>query len=194
MPREDAMLVVIGGHARKVGKTSVAAGLIGRLPEYHWTAVKITPSGAGGLVEERRPGPSDSGRYLAAGARRSFWLRVAPGRLGDAMPALQEILAGSENALVESGSVLEFLRPDLCLAVVDFACADFKSSALRSLERADALVVIDRGISAPAWRDVPRQLWESKPHFAVFPPDYVAAALCAFVRDRLSAASGPLEG
>jgi hypothetical protein len=36
--------VVVGGHSRNIGKTSVMAGLIRALPEYHWTAFKITQS------------------------------------------------------------------------------------------------------------------------------------------------------
>ena len=40
-------LVVIGGHSRNVGKTSVVAGLISALPELQWTAVKITQYGHG---------------------------------------------------------------------------------------------------------------------------------------------------
>ena len=39
--------VVVGGHSRNVGKTSVVAGLIGALREYDWTAVKITQFGHG---------------------------------------------------------------------------------------------------------------------------------------------------
>ena len=38
-------LIVIGGHSRNVGKTSVVAGLIAALPEYNWTAFKITQHG-----------------------------------------------------------------------------------------------------------------------------------------------------
>src|SRR5580698_2068550 len=40
-------IVVIGGHSRSVGKTSVVAGLIAALPAYHWTALKITQYGHG---------------------------------------------------------------------------------------------------------------------------------------------------
>ena len=35
-------VIVVGGHSRSIGKTSVVAGLIARLPEFHWTAFKIT--------------------------------------------------------------------------------------------------------------------------------------------------------
>src|SRR5438309_7532024 len=40
-------IIVIGGHSRSVGKTSVVAGLIAALPEFHWTALKITQYGHG---------------------------------------------------------------------------------------------------------------------------------------------------
>ncbi len=94
-------IVVIGGHTRNIGKTSVVTGLIEALPEMHWTAFKITQFGHGmcsangepcdcetaehtlAVSEERAGGDSttDSGRYLAAGAVRSFWVTDAAGRL-----------------------------------------------------------------------------------------------------------------
>jgi len=41
------MLVVVGGHSRNIGKTSVAAGLIRHLRDRRWTALKITQHGHG---------------------------------------------------------------------------------------------------------------------------------------------------
>ena len=40
-------IVVVGGHSRNVGKTSVVAGLIAAMPERAWLAVKITQYGHG---------------------------------------------------------------------------------------------------------------------------------------------------
>ena len=40
-------ILVIGGHTRSVGKTSVVAGLIAALRDRHWTALKITQYGHG---------------------------------------------------------------------------------------------------------------------------------------------------
>ena len=40
-------LVMVGGHARNVGKTSVVAGIIAGLREFNWTAAKITQFGHG---------------------------------------------------------------------------------------------------------------------------------------------------
>ncbi len=185
------MLLVVGGHAKGVGKTAVAAGLIGALPGFGWTALKISHHAAAGapylLEEEPRPGPADTGRYLAAGGRRAFWLRVRPGCLPQALPAVREILADARHALIESNGIMEFLDPDLYVVVLDFGCGDFKPSARRHLHRAGAFVVIDRGLEAPPW-EIPREVWDARPRFRVRPPDYAPPALVDFVRG-LAAAS-----
>ena len=41
------MIVVVGGHTRNIGKTSLAAGIVAAFPEMHWTAFKITQFGHG---------------------------------------------------------------------------------------------------------------------------------------------------
>ena len=201
------MLVVVGGHSRNIGKTSVVAGLIRHLRDRKWTALKITQYGHGvcshrgaacgcetepdhpfALSEEYEPSRTDSGRFLAAGAERSFWLRTAAGQLSAAAKQVRKILAQHENVIVESNSLLELVEsnslaePDLFLMVLDFSCRDFKASSARFLGRADALVVIGGGDSAPAWENVPRDAWERKPQFPVKPPNYVTPAMVEFVR------------
>ena len=52
---------------------------------------------------------------------------------------------------MESNSVVELVQPDLFLMLLDFSCDDFKASSMRFLDRADAFLVIDRGINAPLW-------------------------------------------
>ncbi len=32
------MLVVVGGHTRNIGKTTLAAQIVGAFPQMHWTA------------------------------------------------------------------------------------------------------------------------------------------------------------
>jgi hypothetical protein len=201
------MLVVVGGHSRNIGKTSVVAGLIRKLRNQKWTAVKITQYGHGvcshageacgcetepdhpfALSEEYEPGGTDSGRFLAAGAERSFWLRTPMGELARAQASIRKLIGQSENVIMESNSVLELVEPDLFLMVLDFSCQDFKPSSLRFLDRADAFLVVDRGLNVPLWEDVARDLWDRKPQFPVKPPSYVTAALCDFVRSRLSPA------
>jgi hypothetical protein len=199
------MLLVVGGHSRNIGKTSVVEGLIRRFRQKKWTALKITQYGHGvcshageacgcetepehpfALSEEYVAGPTDFGRFLAAGAERSLWLRTPMGELARAQSTLAKIAHSSANLIVESNSVLELWDPDLFLMVLDFSCADFKPSSLRFMDRADAFVVIDRGMNVPLWEAVARGVWDHKPRFVVEPPNYVTAAVSEFVRSRLS--------
>ncbi len=143
--------ITVGGQARNIGKTSLVCGIIGAFPEENWTAVKITGFGPDeywrygtrfALSEENERGlGSDSSRFLAAGARRAFWLRVPLGQLGPAMPALRRAVAGAANLIIESNRVLEFIEPDVYLLLLDPARRDFKMTARRFLHRADAYVV-----------------------------------------------------
>ena len=200
------MLIVVGGHTRNIGKTSVVAGIIQALPQWDWTAMKITQFGHGicsasgkdcdcclasdhpyAIAQERHPGKSDTGRFLAAGALRSYWVRTAIGQLANALPAVREVRAASRNLIVESNSIVEYLTPDLYLVVLDFAQGDFKASSRRLLSRADACVVMERGIAEPLWNGVARNAWNGKPRFPVRPPQYVTPALAAFVNARLLA-------
>jgi hypothetical protein len=202
------MLVVVGGHSRNIGKTSVAAGLIRHLRDRRWTALKITQYGHGvcshhgeacgcetepdhpfALSEEYEPSGTDSGRFLAAGAERSFWLRTPAGQLSGAADQVRKILRQHANVIVESNSLLELAEPDVFLMVLDFTQADFKESSARFLGRADAIVVVDRGLDAPVWKNVARGLWAGKPRFPVKPPNYVTRPMVEFVRSRASYAS-----
>jgi hypothetical protein len=91
----------------------------------------------------------------------------------------------SRNVIMESNSVLELVDPDIFLMVLDFSCEDFKPSSLRFMDRADAFVVIDRGINVPMWEAVSRGVWDGKPQFVVKPPTYVTGAVRDFVKSRL---------
>ena len=197
-------VVVIGGHTRNIGKTSVVAGLIAALPEFRWTAIKITQYGHGicsangeacdcatadhtiAVSEERdRSSGTDSSRYLAAGAAHSFWVRTQQGELHEAMPRVRKLIASAGNIIIESNSVLRFLKPDLAISVLDPTVADFKPSAMRYLDRADALVM-PAGISHEApWESISPQLLERKPKFTFVAPAYCPVALVDFVRGAL---------
>jgi hypothetical protein len=198
------VLIVIGGHSRSVGKTSVVAGLIAALPEFRWTAMKVTQYGHGicsangktchcasddhswAITEERdRSGESDSSRFLVSGAQRSLWVRTRQGMLAEAMPRIRQELASAENAILESNSIMRFVRPDLYLSVLDTATADFKLTAQQFLDRADGLVLHDEG--QLAWSNVSLKPVAKKPVFRMTPPQYVTPELVEFVRNKLEA-------
>ena len=103
-------MVMVGGHTRNIGKTSVVEGIIRAMPEINWTAVKITQFGHGvcsingeacdcavtehqfSISEERKKDSgTDTARFFAAGARRSLWVRTRQGELFTALAALRKV-------------------------------------------------------------------------------------------------------
>jgi len=197
-------IVVVGGHSRSVGKTSVVAGLISALRDYDWTAVKITQYGHGvcsangalcdcatddhswAITEEKdRGGESDTSRFLVAGAARALWVRTEQGRLAEAMPALRRRLDGSHNVVMESNSVLKFMRPDLYLTVLDPSTEDFKNSAREFLDRASAVILHNSKAGEAAWKKVSLKLVAERPVFRIMPPPYVTHEIVEFVRSSL---------
>lgn len=188
-----------------MGKTSVVAGLISALPAFHWTAVKITQYGHGicsangeacdcatgdhswAISEERdRSGESDSSRFLLAGAAQALWVRTEQGRLAEAMPTLRKRLEAARNVILESNSILKFLRPDLYLTVLDPSTADFKTSAREFLDRANAVILHETKDGA-AWQSVSLKPVADRPIFCITPPPYVTPEIAEFVRESLEA-------
>jgi hypothetical protein len=198
-------IVVVGGNSRSVGKTSVVVNLIARLSQFNWTACKITQFGHGfctangepcdcqtdehtiAISAERDPTTgTDSARFLEAGARRSLWVRTRVGRLAEALPRIRQEIDAAENIIFESNSLLQFLRPDLYLTVLDHATADFKDSARLFLDRADAVLLRASGRELmPQWNRVSLRRLAGKPHFLVTPPSLIGDDLVAFVERRL---------
>ena len=187
-------VIVVGGHTRGIGKTQLVCDVIAAFPQANWIAGKITQYGHGVCAqngencdcapsehvcaldwETDRDTGTDSSRFLAAGARRSFWLRTKQGFLAEGLPLLRAALeqarvvsyGGVPSAIVESNSLLQFLKPSLYFAVVDPSKDDFKDSARAALDRADAIVL--RGpdgafpAASPAWTKLPAQLLREKP-------------------------------
>ncbi len=187
-------VIVVGGHTRSIGKTQLVCDVIAAFPAANWIAGKITQYGHGVCAQngencdcapdehvcainwETRPETgTDSARFLAAGAQRSFWLRTKQGFLAEGLPllraALQETLADAKGELppliVESNSLLQFLKPSLYFSVVDPAKEDFKDSARAALDRADALVLRGNSdiipMAGPSWTKLPARLLKEKP-------------------------------
>jgi len=199
-------VVVIGGHSRSVGKTSVVAGLIAALPQYDWTALKITQYGHGvcslngeschcatddhswAISEEKdRSGESDTSRFLLAGAVRALWVRTEQGRLAEAIPTIRRRLAESEHVILESNSILKFVRPDLYLTVLDPATADFKRTAQEFLDQADAVILHTSNGAKAVWTNISLKPVAGRPIFEIHRPEYVTKEIVEFVRGKVTA-------
>ena len=135
--------IVVGGHSRNTGKTTVAEGLIRALSGCAWTAIKISshlhadPGEGNYLISEetQRDGSSDSSRFLAAGAVRSYWVGVRGGHLQEVLPRLQPLLGSSRFVLFESNGILRYLEPDLYIMVIRYSVAEFKKTLGNQTDR-----------------------------------------------------------
>ena len=187
-------LIVVGGHTRSIGKTQLVCDVIEAFPRSEWIAGKITQYGHGVCAqngencdcaptehvcaldwETRADTGTDSSRFLAAGARKAFWLRTKQGYLAEGLPLLRQALgeigeetgsAAGRVVIVESNSLMQFLKPSLYFAVIDPLKEDFKESAQLALDRAQALVLrgkVGAGEPpAPLWLNLPVQLMKEK--------------------------------
>jgi hypothetical protein len=230
--QNNTRIIVVGGHTRSIGKTQLVCDIISALPEANWIAGKITQYGHGVCAQnghncdcapdehvcaiewERDANTgTDSSRFLAAGARRSFWLRTKQGFLAEGMPLLRSALdevvtdhqtradsAGARhavpalspsaiNVILESNTLLQFLKPDLFLMVVHPGRSDFKESAQLQLDRASAFVLrdpipsnLDGQKAAASWRNIPLQLLRAKPSFLQREADPLPVSLLELVR------------
>jgi hypothetical protein len=186
-------VIVVGGHTRSIGKTQLVCDVIRAFPKANWIAGKITQYGHGVCAENGKncdcapdehicaiewealpQSGTDSARFLAAGAKRSFWLRTKQGFLAEGLPLMRDALnqtlsetdEDSPSLILESNSLLQFLKPSLYFAVIDPAREDFKDSARVVLDRADALVLrgsLDTPAAAPSWIKLPANLLRTKP-------------------------------
>jgi len=102
------------------------------------------------------------------------------------MPDIQRKIAGAENVIMESNSVIRFLRPDLYLSVLDADTEDFKDSAREFLDRADA-VILHQSNGTAKWKAVSTDALAQKPIFKIQPPPYVTEEIVEFVRKKLPA-------
>ena len=230
-------LIVVGGHTRTIGKTQLVCDIISAFPEARWIAGKITQYGHGVCAqnghdcdcapdehicaiswEESATTGTDSSRFLAAGAQRSFWLRTKQGFLAEGLPilrhALQEISAeesskanngvgqgsGSDAPIfitkplalvVESNSLMQFVKPTLFFTVLAPAVEDFKDSARAALDRASALVIRGNGLTVegePLWTKIPAKLLREKPSVNPAEGDPLPEPLEVLVRRALESA------
>jgi hypothetical protein len=226
-------VIIVGGHTRTIGKTQLVCDIIAAFPGTRWIAGKITQYGHGVCAqnghdcdcapdehicaiswEHSAANGTDSSRFLAAGAHRSFWLRTKQGFLAEGLPilrqalgrqAIDEISAPESEArnsvhhehtpkptalIIESNSLMQFIKPTLFFAVLDPTKEDFKDSARAALDRADALVIRGNAITAggePSWMKLPAKLLREKPSVNPLEGDPLPEPLAVLVKRALEA-------
>ena len=151
-------IIAISGLSSNTGKTTLACDLIKSLPG--WEAIKLTrghyrscgkdPHGCcvSDLLRDEpliRSGREanyekgkDTGRFWDAGAANVHWVIVGEDQVEEGISrALSRVQA--EGVVVEGNSFLEFIEPDFAIICARAGENKLKSSARRTLEKADAL-------------------------------------------------------
>jgi hypothetical protein len=188
--------IVVGGHARKVGKTSIVAGLIAAFSNRPWTAVKISShrhsgrSDSGGpelYWETSRHGDSDTSRYLVAGASKALWVRADEDRYGAAVQEFLPLIQSDPFLIFESNRILNFIEPDLFILVLNYDVHDFKDSAREMLEKAHAAIVVNYSSESQIWKGIPPDALTRIPVFTTADPQVLPEKLVEFIQARCPA-------
>jgi molybdopterin-guanine dinucleotide biosynthesis protein len=155
---ERPIIVAVSGLSSNTGKTTLACELLARLPG--WEAIKLTrghyrscgkdPQGCcvSDLIRDEpliRSGRDanyevgkDTGRFWDAGAAKVHWVIVSEDQVEQGInDALSRVR--SKGVVVEGNSFLDFITADFAIVCARAGENKMKSSARRTLEKADAL-------------------------------------------------------
>jgi molybdopterin-guanine dinucleotide biosynthesis protein len=183
-------VLVIAGSGRGAGKTAVGCALIAAMPGLRWVAIKVSPHlhDVGEKLWEELDARSDkdTGRYLAAGAQRSFLISDASeSRVAELVAEARTSALQFDALLVESnriaaGMVAARGKSVVSIAVLAGAESEWKTSLRECVGSMDALVLAGGG--SP-------QEFEShllqKPVFVLAAGEWSVPELVRFVRERL---------
>jgi hypothetical protein len=150
-------LILVGGLAKDIGKTTLICNIVSALPDLQWNAIKITShehevrgcqlrvdGSSWSIFEQISAGtPSDTVRFFQAGAAKSFLIQVGNAALGEAFTALWKLVPRKANLIVESNRAAAILNPDLFLLIAAGAERGFKPSAEPQFGKVDAVLWTD---------------------------------------------------
>jgi len=180
--------MVVGGHSRRVGKSSVMEAILRETPELAWHALKISRRGhhPGTGAASGRGFAGQTERYLRAGASCAALLRLPDEALAAGLGAVRRILGTGGNVLAESNRLVRHAEADLVIFAIDPANPDWKESSWECLARADAVVLARPGAPPAAFPRLRRTLpIFAFDHWSGTPPGF-AAWLRGRLAERLS--------
>jgi len=155
---QHPVIIAVSGLSSNTGKTTLVCELIKRLPG--WEAIKVTrghyrscgkdPSGCcvsdllrdEPLIRSGREGNyergKDTGRFWDSGAANVHWVIVGEDQVEQGIThALSRV--ESAGVIVEGNSFLDYIKADFAITCARAGENKMKSSARRTLARADAL-------------------------------------------------------
>jgi hypothetical protein len=182
--------VIVSGSGRGAGKTAVGCALMAAMPELSWAAVKVTPH-RHDVSEELWEdldfrSEKDTGRYLAAGARRAFLVSGATdSRAVELVLEARGRASLCDGLLVESNRIAAGMvgrrgEAEVSLAVLAGPETEWKASLLECAGRVDA-VVLANGLRPEEFVSP----FARKPVFGLAAGEWCVPELVRFVRGRL---------
>ncbi len=174
-------MLVVGGNARNIGKTTLACNIIHTFSKKHkLVGLKVITHRKGEAEEHgekdsmlehgfriteewRRDIHKDTARMLQAGAANVYMIRTFEKYLKDALQTFFNEYGRKHYFVCESGAINDYIRPGVFIYVRDKTVLNPKSSSLRKASRADLLLEtngqpqeinsfrIELGIKSGAW-------------------------------------------
>ncbi len=159
-------MLMIGSAGRNIGKTELACSIIEKFRDKHQIiGAKVTtihesdgkcPRGGDGcgvcssvegeycITEETNAGgDKDTGRLLAAGAQKVYWLRVFEEHMAEGADALLSLIPEEALVVCESNSLRSFIEPGCFLMVRPKGSEAIKESARAVIGHVDRFAVSD---------------------------------------------------
>ncbi len=126
-------LLLIGSTTRMAGKTTLVCKIIKKFSNKNIIAVKITPirksdkkyhnevlnNPTGFVIEEEKTknAGKDTSLFLAAGAKKSFWIRAQSNHIENAISKLLKKIPKGALLICESNSLRQIIEPSLFILV-----------------------------------------------------------------------------
>ena len=177
--------IVVGGRGKNTGKTSLICGILSALPEFAWTAVKVSDHEhrkTESIWEETGAGQgSDTARFLAAGARRAFLLAAGTEELPEQLRQLGSKMGASGDLIFESNRIVDLIPTDVVVALQATQEGEPKPSfdRLAHLSHAEAAVADQDGLIPGA-----------VPLFQLAHLEHISPQMERWLRDHLPKPSG----
>lgn len=126
-------ILLVGSNTRKTGKSTIICRLLERYAKEHSiSAIKLAiyddikdlkshypESSEKGvyIVEEQEPGDKDSKKFLASGAKQSWFIAVMQSEIGQVINLIKSIKSEGELLIIESTSLRNYLEPGVFIFV-----------------------------------------------------------------------------
>jgi|WetSurMetagenome_2_1015567.scaffolds.fasta_scaffold00086_16 molybdopterin-guanine dinucleotide biosynthesis protein len=154
MTAKKPFTIGIGGSHSSIGKTTLAAALVGYLSSGGRCRLFANNPKIGAIKytreenyssladDETIPGAKgkDTARFGEAGASRVIWKKSPAADIGEVMPRAMDRMSGLDAVIIEGNSAVEFAKPDIVIFITGGTDEETKPSAERVARLADITI------------------------------------------------------